>query len=187
MPGTLTVHPKVLDVQVEWGSRSMSILGLTRDLPFVGIKVIDAVFSDDVEVDSLSLNLKNQLFPSQTYVVKSFEYDPKTYTARWTLFQPIDGDRPLLTLDSDGATTDGHNGIRVNPDIYIRPFFRQFAVLPGDFNGDGVVNSQDLVGVRNQINGTGDPKLFGWADFDGNNTVNLDDYGLIRKRIGRHL
>ena len=47
VPGMLTVHPKVLDVRVEWGSRSMSILGLNRDLPFAGIKVIDAVFSDD--------------------------------------------------------------------------------------------------------------------------------------------
>ena len=33
---------------------------------------------------------------------------------------------------------------------FIAPFTRELDVLPGDFNDDGVVNSQDLVGVRNE-------------------------------------
>src|SRR5947199_9691247 len=38
--GQLTVHPKVVDVRVDWGSQSMSLLGLNRDLPFVNIKAL---------------------------------------------------------------------------------------------------------------------------------------------------
>ena len=87
-------------------------------------------------------------------------------------------------MGSRAMVTMGFGSTRT---LYIRPFSRQFAVLPGDFNGDGVVNSQDLVGVHNLIKGIGDPTQLGWADFDGNNKVTLDDYDLIRKRIGRHL
>ena len=42
------------------------------------------------------------------------------------------------------------------PPIGLRSDFNLgFAVLPGDVNGDGVVNSQDQVLVRNQIVGIG--------------------------------
>ena len=57
VPGTLTVHPKVLDVRVDYGSKSMSLVGLTRDLPFIDINAIDIMFSDDVAVTSGDLEL----------------------------------------------------------------------------------------------------------------------------------
>jgi hypothetical protein len=66
-------------------------------------------------------------------------------------------------------------------------FTNPFAVLPGDFNGDRVVNSQDLVGIRNQILGFGDPAFAIWADVDGNGIVDINDYKAAQKRVGRKL
>jgi hypothetical protein len=81
----------------------------------------------------------------------------------------------------DGLTFAG------DPSISVNPFGLKFAVLPGDFNGDGIVNAQDLVGIRNQIQGTGDPALRIWADIDGDGTVDLNDYTKARKKLGTHL
>src|SRR5262249_31347213 len=69
----------------------------------------------------------------------------------------------------------------------IASFTRRLDVLPGDFNDDGVVNSQDLVGVRNQwlgFNGA-KPTLFG--DIDGDGAVNVQDYNAVRAAIGTTL
>jgi RHS repeat-associated protein len=183
--GQLTVHPKVLDVRVDWGSQSMSILGLKRDLPFVNIKALEVIFSDDVNVDLRDLALTSTLTPGRSYSSSSFRYDPTAHDAQWTLPAALDVDKLLLALDGTNATLDGHDGIQVLPDIYLGNYSLPFAVLPGDFNGDGVVNSQDMVGIRNQIQGTGPPDLRIWADMDGTGTVDLNDYLAARKRLGR--
>jgi hypothetical protein len=47
-----------------------------------------------------------------------------------------------------------------------------------------MVTGQDLVGVRDQVLGTGDPGLIGWADIDGSGVVDLTDYVAVRKRLG---
>ncbi len=46
----LIVHPTVTDVRVLWGTQSMSILGLTRDLPFSTITGIEVIYSDNVQL-----------------------------------------------------------------------------------------------------------------------------------------
>jgi RHS repeat-associated protein len=185
--GQLTVHPKVLDVRVDWGSQSMSIVGLNRDLPFVNIKALDVIFSDDVSVDLGDLALTSTLAPGKSYSPSSFRYDPATRDARWTLPDALDVDKLMLTLDGTDATVDGHDGIHVLPDIYLGRYSLPFAVLPGDFNGDGVVNSQDMVLIRNQVQGTGPTDLRIWADIDGSGTVDLNDYLATRKRLGKRL
>jgi hypothetical protein len=58
-------------------------------------------------------------------------------------------------------------------------------VLPGDFNDDGVVNSQDMVGVRNELLGIIPPTLFG--DINGDGKVDINDYNAVRARIGTTL
>jgi hypothetical protein len=48
-----------------------------------------------------------------------------------------------------------------------------------------VVNSQDMVGVRNQLLGTISPTLFG--DINGDGKVDINDYNAVRARIGTTL
>ena len=91
--------------------------------------------------------------------------------------------RPLTTRELIAA----FEVARDDPTIGVNHFGINFDVLPGDVNGDRVVNSQDLVLARNAILGTGDPIMIGWADIDGDGVVNLTDYSLVRKRPGKRL
>ncbi len=181
--GLLAVHPKIQDVRVLWGNRSLSVIGLKRDLPFDNIKGLEVVFSDDVTVDGAALVLRGS---GGSYVPSSFHYDPAAHSARWGLPTALDVDRLMLALDGDDAAGDGHDGIRVQ-DLYAGDFSVGFDVLPGDVNGDRVVNAQDAVMAANAIRGIGDIELLIWADLDGDGAVTLTDYNSIRKRIGRKL
>jgi hypothetical protein len=176
--GTLTVKPKVMDATVEFGGKSMSLLGLARDLPFINIRAIDVVFSDDVAVDRSMLTLTGVNVP--TYGFSGFSYDPAAHKATWSLPGAIGVDRLMLALSGESAPPVSGSG----PNIGADPFSNAFAVLPGDVSGDCVVTSNDLVLVRNQI-------LAGtysiWDDIDGNGVVDITDYTIVRKRIGTRL
>jgi hypothetical protein len=185
--GQLTVHRKVLDVRIDWGSQSMSIVDLNRDLPFVNIKALDLIFSDDVSVEVGDLSLSSTLSSGKSYSFSGFRYDPAAHDARWSLPDALEIDRLLLALDGNDAQLDGHDGVRVLPDLYVGSQSLRFAVLPGDVNGDGVVNSQDMVDIRNQIQGTGPPDLRVWADVDGSATFDVNDYIVARKHLGTRL
>jgi hypothetical protein len=156
----------------------MSLLGLNRDLPFINIKAIDVIFSDNVNVSSSMLQLLGMNVPH--YSFSGFTYNPANFKATWTLPSAIGVDRLMLSLDGETAPPVSGSG----PDIGADPFSDSFAVLPGDVSGDGVVASNDAVLVRNQI-------LAGtyniWDDVNGDGVVDLTDYNEVRKRIGGHL
>ncbi len=64
---------------------------------------------------------------------------------------------------------------------------RQFDVLTGEFNNDGVVDGSDVVGTRNEwlrINGAV-PTIFG--DINGDGVVNSADYIDVRNEVGTTL
>ena len=67
----------------------------------------------------------------------------------------------------------------------IAPFNRRLDVLPGDFNDDGVVNSQDLVGIRNEWLGIGGAKPTIFGDINGDGEVNVADYNAVRRSSAR--
>ncbi|MDB5348932.1 MAG: repeat-associated core domain protein [Planctomycetota bacterium] len=188
IPGILLVRPTVIDIRVRWGSRSASVLpsalGGRLDLPWDNLTAIDVIFSDDVAVDAAALALKGTV--GRTYGFSGFRYDPVTRDATWTLPTALGVDRLMLSLDGDDAASDGHNGVRVGR-AYLGAYGLGLAVLPGDFNGDGAVDSSDLVGVRNQMQGTGDPAMAIWADMDGNGIVDINDYNAVRKKVGTRL
>jgi len=175
--GQLTVHPKVLDVRVEYGSKSISLIGLNRDLPFTTIKAIDVVFSDNVAVNMGQLALTGLNVPS--YRLTEVSYDPNTHDATWTLPSALGVDHLMMALEGETFAAD--------PTIGVSHFGTSFAVLPGDINGDDVVNAQDMVLARNAMLGTGDPIMLGWADIDGSGVVDINDYTAVRKNIGKHL
>src|SRR5262249_51847668 len=141
--GQLTVHPKVVDVRVRYGSQSMSLIGLSRHLPFTTINAIDLIFSDNVAVSLEQLTLSGVNVAS--YGFSGLSYDPNMNDATWTLPSALGVDRLMMALD--GAT------FAADPTIGVNPFGANFAVLPGDVNGDGVVNASDVVLIRNQIQG----------------------------------
>jgi subtilisin-like proprotein convertase family protein len=60
---------------------------------------------------------------------------------------------------------------------------RNFNALEGDFNGDGVVSTTDLVLVRNKAAMAYDP----FADINGDGVVNGADANLVRSRLARRL
>ena len=89
-----------------------------------------------------------------------------------TLARPIDAvDRVTLIVDDPGVSV----------------FYRRLDVLPGDFNDDGVVNSQDLAGIRNEWLGVGGAKPTIFGDINGDGKVNVADYNEVRLLIGTSL
>jgi hypothetical protein len=174
----LTVKPKVMDVIVDFGSKSMSLIGLNRDLPFINIKALDVIFSDNVNVSSSMLQLLGVNVPN--YSFSGFSYNPATFDATWSLPTAIGVDRLMLSLSGEQAPPVSGSG----PNIGADPFSNNFSVLPGDVDGDGVVSASDMVIERNEIISGG---YLIWADVDGNGVVDLTDFTNVRKRLGSHL
>jgi hypothetical protein len=48
-----------------------------------------------------------------------------------------------------------------------------------------LVNSQDVVGVRNELLGFSPPTIFG--DINGDGKVDINDYNAVRARVGTTL
>jgi Dockerin type I domain len=63
------------------------------------------------------------------------------------------------------------------------PFAQSFKVLYGDFNGDGVVSSADMLGVYYAVS---QPYNI-FADLNGDGVVNTTDVQIARSRIGAQL
>jgi hypothetical protein len=173
----MTVKPKVMDVRVDFGKLSMSLIGLNRDLPFINIKALDIIFSDNVNVSTSMLQLLGVNVSSYSF---SLSYNPKTFDATVTFPSALGVDRLMLSLNGETAAPVSGSG----PNIAANPFQNNFAVLPGDVNGDGVVNLTDVLAVRSQI--TSGTYLI-WADVNGDGVVDLNDFNEVRKRLGSHL
>ena len=176
--GTLTVKPKVMDVRIDFGGTSMSLIGVIRDLPFININALDVIFSDNVVVSESMLQLAGVNVPN--YSFGAFSYNSSTFDARWTLPSAIDVDRLMLSLSGESAPPVSGSGSNIGAD----PFNNRFAVLPGDVNGDAGVNLTDALLVRNEIRA----KAYSiWMDVDGSGVVDISDYNKVSKRIGSHL
>ena len=166
-----------MDVRVRYGTQSLSLIGLNRDLPFSTLNAIDVIFSDPVTVSLSQLGLTGVNVPS--YSPSSVQLRPEHPRRDVDLPSAVGVDELLMALDGVSFADD--------PTIGVNPFSMGFAVLPGDINGDRVVNTQDLLLARDAVLGTGDPLMIGWADIDGSGVVDLNDYTAVRKRIGKRL
>ncbi len=175
--GTMTVMPKVMDVRVDFGSESMSLIGLSRDLPFVNIKAIDVIFSDNVNIAGSMLQLTGVNLAN--YSLSLSNYNAKTFDATWTLPSAIGVDHLMLALDGETAAPVLGTG----PDIAANPFSNTFAVLPGDINGDGVVSASDLSLAVQAMSQTYNV----WADLEGTGVITIADAQDVRKHMGTHL
>jgi len=172
----LTIAPQatVEEFLVLFGSRSYNVIGSSRyDLPWQ-ITGIQVVFNEPViggNVSSLS-------------GVQATAFSASGDTLTWTISPLTQGTlTPQLATSGPNAITDtGHNALAPqNVDQTIR-------VLYGDVNGDGVVNSADMVdasyGYSNPSSAYYDSI---YADLDGNGIWDVNDTNIVRRRIGAHL
>jgi hypothetical protein len=134
------------------------------------------------------------------YNVEAFNYDNSTFVATWTFDTPISADRVLLELsdaviDRVGNRLDGNwqsgqdvfpsgNGISESDDRFTFPI----NMLPGDTDGDGVVNRRDLVDTIFHMGTSIDtPNFDPYFDVDANGRVDTDDLREILFRLSTEL
>ncbi|HEY1603597.1 MAG TPA: hypothetical protein VGG64_28610, partial [Pirellulales bacterium] len=159
-----------------------------QTLPWNGLNQIRIVFNENVNVQQNSLVLSGVNVGN--YSFSSFSYDAATFTATWTLTAPIRADRLVVDLHSSGAgaitdsrgqSLDGewNNAVSQYPSgngVAGGDFLFDIDVLPGDANGDGVVNGLDINLAGSDFMQTGSGLA---ADFNGDATVNGLDVNTV--------
>ena len=171
----LATAVSVTGVSVGWGIETATLFtaadgirllpaGRKTDLPWLGIDRVSITLSQAATLTSADVTVTGITIAS--YGPVTISGSGTNYTI--TLAQPIDkADRVTITIGSASIAT----------------FTRRLDVLPGDFNDDGVVNSQDMVGVRNEFLGFAGavPTIFG--DINGDGTVDINDYNAVKKLL----
>jgi len=163
------IAPTVTHVYVYWGTTSYDILNVGRDLPWFNLSKLSVVFSENV-VNAMSGT--NSTLTTTVGSASGLSYNSSNITETWTALNMTSNgiDKLMLSLSSSIQDAYGNS---------LAAFSQTYYTLPGDFNGDGTVNSLDTVGIRNAI-GT----LNVLADMDGDGSVTTNDYNLARTRIG---
>ena len=139
--------------------------GRNTDLPWLGINTL-----------SITLSQAEALSPSDVTVagINIANYGPVTISGSGTnytltLAQPINAaDRVTVTIGNAGIAT----------------FTRRLDVMPGDVNDDGAVNALDTTVEHNAVL-AGTYLLL--DDIDGDGTVSLTDYNLVRRYVNTKL
>ena len=168
---SLTV-PIVTDFRVLFGTKSYSLIGSNRyDLPWQ-ITGIQVSFNTTVTGDINSLT-----GTGITVTAGSFS-GSGTSTLTWGIAALTQGtfSASIATSGVDAVLAGGVSIASANTS-------ENFNVLYGDFNGDGVVTSADVVGITNAISGS--YNIF--ADMNGDGVVNSADATIARSRNGKHL
>ncbi len=98
-------------------------------------------------------------------------------SATWSLTTAIGVDRLMLALETANVTS-----VSGALSLY-GTTSKAFSVLPGDFNGDGVVSAADMLGVNDEVGLAYDV----WADINGDGTVDVNDVKAVRAKIGTEL
>jgi hypothetical protein len=176
---TITVQTTIATVGVGWGTQTAPLLtaadgirllpaGRKTDNPWLGIQHVPITLGTATTLAAGDVTVGSAI--GVNYGPVTVSGSGTSYTI--TLSQPINlADRVTITIGNATIVT----------------FTRRLDVLPGDFNDDGVVNSQDMVGVRNEILGFAGavPTIFG--DINGDGKVDINDYNAVRARIGTTL
>jgi hypothetical protein len=151
---------------VGFGSRTQLVAGRSN-LPWANISRIVITFDSAVAPTTADLTVAG--LGGRTYPVTGVAVVGNTVT--WTLGTPI-GEEDVIS-------------VAVNP--LLADYTAQLSVLPGDVNDDGIVNGRDLVIVRNAFTGLGPPATIplDFLDLDGDGVVDLLDYNIVRRFMGR--
>ncbi len=161
-------------------------------VPWEGLTTVKVRFSEDVLVNQDDMRLRG--VNVEDYDVAGFTYDPVTFTATWQLADPIEADKLLLILNSDGddpiRTTSGRrldgeweDGFSVYPSgngAGGGDFQFRFNVLPGDADANRRTNIFDTVLTRDlQFTTTNDIRYSPFNDVNGDGLINISDTVLV--------
>lgn len=162
------------------------LAGGAAQLDPLGNGTIDRItirFNETVNIDATDLTLTGALGPGgkddgdDRYVFDAFSTQPGpggSFDATWTLQAPLPKDRLLLVVDADlsGGITNAQDKL-LDGDFLFR-----FDVLPGNVNGDQLVDGNDLAMVLGHWLSTSAPSVL-TADFNGDGWIGLPDLATI--------
>jgi hypothetical protein len=165
--------PTVVSYSVQWGVDSYNVIGTPRNrLPWqiTGIRVVFSAPITTGNVNSLS----------GTGITTTGFSGLGTNTLTWTVSPLALGNFPTMLAGSGAnALKDaGGNGLTAGAG-----FSQNLKILYGDFNDDGVVNSQDFTLVNAARNSA--YNIF--ADMNGDGVVDATDVQIVRTREGTSL
>jgi hypothetical protein len=177
--GPFNVQTTIATVAADWGTQTAPLqtaadgirllpAGRSTDLPWLGIDQLPITLAQATTLASGDVTVTG---------IAVANYGPVTVSGSGTnytitLAQPINtADRVTITIGNATIAT----------------FTRELDVLPGDFNDDGVVNSQDLVGIRNEWLGVNGATATIFGDLNGDGLVNINDYNIVRAASGTSL
>jgi hypothetical protein len=201
---TIGAAPQVTNVYVSGSLSTHSVANFSqvvgsgqqlRTVPVGGADTISIVFSENVNVAPDSL-LVVGLETGNVPTLAEFSYNPTMQMATWRFENWALRDQYVLSLADSVTDVDGNwlDGEWTNPESIttVNSAVSEFpsgdgvaggrfnfvmTLLPGDANGDAIVNSADYaIFLANAGAQTG--KKFVHADFDGDGDVDGDDYDL---------
>ena len=151
-------------------------------LPWTNLDQVVVQFSEDVQVAATSLMLTGVRSPS--YAIASMTYDPKTFTAVWTLAAPLRADKLQINLDGSGASAIKDlqgNIMDGQATASAADFHQRVNVVPGDATRSGVTNATDVAVTRSlQFSQPGDATYSPYADVDGSGIIDVLDVVKVR-------
>jgi len=169
-------------------------------VPWSNADQVRVQFSRDVDAQREDLRLVSAA--GVGYVIRSFSYNPSTYTAIWFLDRPL-ADYPrrrraadVVDLRLDGDSPDGVHavdpgGLRVFlPD---GDFTHRLHAVPGDANRNGNVSPTDYGTVRSGVGrntvdeGVAPNHYTVWKDVNADGSVSPTDVGVVRGNAGANL
>ena len=156
-----TTAPTVSSFRVKFGSQVYQVNGSSRTrLPWQpnGIQVL---FSAAVTAPQSAL----------TGVTPTSVSGSGTNTVTW----------PINTLVNGNYTASLSAAITNLSSTPISPFNQPIRILYGDFNDDGVVNSQDVV----LVNSARSQAYNVLADMNGDGVVDVNDVNIVRSQVGK--
>ena len=163
-----------------------------NELPWVNLNTVSVRFSEPVTLSTTApYDLLIAGVNLASYTVTGMTYDPATYTASWTLSQPIAKDNILLHVSNgvtdaegqrlDGEWTNGADTFNSGNGVADGAFDFRVNVLPGDADRDGDVDDVDATAVRARFfrstsnPGTTNPYT-AFHDMDGNGSIVAGDF-----------
>jgi hypothetical protein len=171
-------------------------------LPWNNINQISVRFSEHVLRPGLDLSVAGINLAG--YTVSGFVYDIPTYTATWTLSQPLRNDRLVLALGGGDAGVLNAAGLRLDgewasgaeeesfPSGDGMPggdFRFGFNVLPGDTDRSGSVLASDYSDVKKKFfsttanPGDGFRAYSIFHDVNGSGSILADDFSEVKRRF----